>query len=126
VEEMTSVDSIGPKIAESVHSFFRKKSNLEMIQKLIDAGVNVEQEEREILSSQLEDKTVVITGTLNGYTRKEAKELVEKHGGKCTSSVSKNTDFLLAGSSPGSKYDKAQKLNIPILDEQEFKRIIGE
>lgn len=126
VEEMTSVDSIGPKIAESVHSFFRKKNNLQMIRKLIESGVNVEQEEREILSSKLEGKTVVITGTLNSFTRKEAKEKVEKHGGKCTSSVSKNTDFLLAGSSPGSKYDKAQKLNIPVLDEDEFKQIIGE
>lgn len=126
IETMTEINSIGPKIAESVEAFFKKEKNLELVRTLRDAGLSLEQEQTQLLSKKLEGKKIVLTGTLPNYTRKEAKELIEKHGGTTTSSVSNNTDYVLAGDSPGSKYDKAQKLNIEILDEDDFKQLIGE
>src|SRR6056297_288379 len=125
-EEMTAIDSIGPKIADSVSSFFSSEKNRKLIERLREAGLTFSYEKEEALSSVLEGKKVVLTGTLPTYSRKEAKTLIEKHGGKTTSSVSKNTDYLLAGDSPGSKYDKAVKLEIPILSENDFKELIGE
>lgn len=125
VDTMTDIDSIGPKIAESVVAFFQKEKNIELIRKLKDAGLTLEQEQTELISEKLEGKKIVLTGTLPTYTRKEAKELIEKHGGTTTSSVSKNTDYVLAGESPGSKLNKAQTLNVKILNEAEFKKLIG-
>jgi DNA ligase (NAD+) len=74
---------------------------------------------------KLAGKTFVLTGTLENYTRDEAKEIIENEGGKVTSSVTKRTSYVIAGESPGSKYDKAMKLDIPIIDENEFKVLIG-
>jgi DNA ligase (NAD+) len=125
-EDFTEVDSIGPKIAESVVAFFKRDKNRTLVEKLKQAGLQFENEKKEKLSAKLEDKKFVLTGTLPTLTRSEARELIEKHGGKTTSSVSKNTDYLLAGESPGSKYDKAEKLNIPILSESDFRNLIGE
>jgi DNA ligase (NAD+) len=125
-EEMTAIDSIGPKIAESVSSFFSSEKNRKLIERLREAELTFSYEKEETLSSVLDGKKVVLTGTLPTYSRKEAKDLIEKHGGKTTSSVSKNTDYLIAGDSPGSKYDKAVKLNIPILSENDFIELIGE
>jgi DNA ligase (NAD+) len=125
-ETMESIDSIGPKIAESVRAFFRNKKNIQLVERLKNAGLSFEPDEDEQVSSKLKDKKIVLTGTLSSYTRNEAKQIIEKHGGSTTSSVSKNTDFLLAGDSPGSKYDKAKKLNIKILDEKEFQQLVGE
>lgn len=125
-EEMTAIDSIGPKIAESVVSFFSSEKNRKLIERLRKAGLTFSYEKEETISSALEGKKLVLTGTLATYSRKEAKLMIEKHGGKTTSSVSKNTDYLLAGDSPGSKYDKATKLGIPILSENDFKELVGE
>ncbi len=126
VEIMTEINSIGPKIAESVAAFFEKEKNRNLIKKLKSAGLSMEQEQTELLSKTLDGKKIVLTGSLPTYTRKEAKELIEKHGGSTTSSVSKNTDYVLAGDSPGSKLDKAQDLGIEILNEDTFKKRIGE
>jgi DNA ligase (NAD+) len=125
-ETMVNIDSIGPKIAESVRAFFENEKNLEIVNKLRRAGLRFEQQKTEHISAKLEGKKIVLTGTLPNYSRNEAKSLIEKHGGTTTSSVSKNTDYLLAGDSPGSKYEKAQKQNIPIIDEAQFKELIGE
>ena len=125
-EAFTSVDSIGPKIAESVTAFFSHQKNRELIEKLRETGMQFKAEEKEQLSSALEGKKFVLTGTLPSMTRSEAKKLIEKHGGKTSSSVSKNTDYLLAGESPGSKYDKAERLGVPILSEEDFRELIGE
>ena len=125
-EEMTQVDSIGPKIAESVNLFFNHEKNLQLVEQLREAGLNFETSESEVVSNVLENKKFVLTGTLPTLTRKEASELIEKHGGKTSSSVSSNTDFILAGESAGGKLDKAQKLGIPILDEEKFMDMIGE
>lgn len=126
VETMTEINSIGPKIAESVVAFFNKEKNRDLIEQLKSAGLAMEQEQMELLSKVLDEKKIVLTGTLPTFTRKEAKELIEKHGGTTTSSVSSNTDFVLAGDSPGSKLDKAQDLGIEVLDEDTFKKLIGE
>lgn len=125
VEEMTAIDSIGPKIAESVHSFFSTEKNRKLIERLRQAGLTFTFEKENAVSSALQGKKIVLTGSLPTYTRKEAKTLIEKHGGKTTSSVSKNTDYLLAGESAGSKYNKAVKLNVPILSEEEFKKLLN-
>jgi DNA ligase (NAD+) len=126
VEKFTSVDSIGPKIAESVITFFSHQKNRDLIDQLREAGLQFQAEEKEQLSARLEGKKFVITGTLPSMSRSEVKKLIEKHGGKTTSSVSKNTDYLLSGDSPGSKFDKAEKLGVPILKEEDFMQLIGD
>ncbi len=123
-DELVSINSIGPKIADSVIAFFGNEKNKILVECLEKAGLNFTMEETENLSLKLKDKKFVLTGTLPTMSRNEAKELIELHGGSTTSSVSKNTDFLLAGDSPGSKYDKAAKLNIPILSEGDLKAMI--
>jgi DNA ligase (NAD+) len=125
-EELTAINSIGPAIAESVVKFFKNPKNKEIIEELREQGLTLEYEEEELSSRALEDKTFVLTGSLPSLTRKDAKALIEKHGGKATSSVSGNTDYLLAGENPGSKYQKAEKLDVEIIDEATFFEMIGE
>src|SRR6056297_103086 len=123
--DLEEVDAIGPKIADSVTSFFSIPKNLEIIDSLKNAGLQFEAEEDEQTSSILEGKTFVLTGSLPSLTRKEATEIIESHGGKTTSSVSSNTDYLLAGESAGSKLTKANEIGVPVLDESEFNEMIG-
>ena len=125
-ETMTEIDAIGPKIAESVYTFFRHDKNRRLVESLRDAGLQFEYKGNETVSERLEGKKFVLTGSLPNLTRKEASELIEKHGGTTTSSVSKNTDFVLAGESAGSKLDKARNLDIKIIDEEEFLEMINE
>jgi DNA ligase (NAD+) len=125
-ETMSEVDSIGPKIAESVVEFFNQQHNREIVASLRNHGLTFEMEEKERASQKLEGKKFVLTGSLPSLTRKEATTLIEKHGGTTTTSVSGNTDYLLAGDSPGSKYDKAKELNIPILDQDTFLDLLNE
>lgn len=124
VETMIEIDAIGPKIAESVHAFFKNHKNSSLVDRLKSYGLTFEAKEVNNQSTVLADKKFVLTGSLPSLTRKEATEIIEKHGGSTTSSVSKNTDYLLAGDSPGSKYSKAQELGIPILDEDDFRSLI--
>lgn len=125
-EELVSVDSIGPTIAESVRGFFRIEKNREIIGQLKEAGVKLTMEPRKVASGALLGKTLVLTGTLPTLSRKEATELIQQHGGKTSSSVSRNTDFVLAGENAGSKLDRAMQLGVPVLSEEEFFRLIGE
>ena len=125
MDELAEVDSIGPKIAGSVSSFFNKDQNRSVIESLKAAGLQFESNQEGPETSTLEGKTFVLTGSLPTLTRKEATDWIEKHGGKTSSSVSGNTDFLLAGESAGSKLAKAQKLNVPVIDEDEFNRLVG-
>lgn len=124
-EDLLAVDSIGPRIAESVIDFFENDTNKKIISRLKEAGLQFEAEEKELASNILEGKKIVITGTLPLLSRNEAKELIEKNGGKTSSSVSKNTDFVLAGESAGSKLTKAQDLGVEILDEEAFRSMIN-
>jgi len=125
IEDMVSIPEIGPKIATSVFEFFRHESNLKVIEKLRAAGVNFYMEPVEIKPEDkiLEGKIIVLTGKLENLTRSEAQSIIESLGGRVTSSVSKNTDFVVAGENPGTKYDQAQALGIKILHEDEFREL---
>jgi DNA ligase (NAD+) len=125
-EELTEVDAIGPRIAESVVKFFNNEKNKQIVARLQEQGLQFEREEEEQASSIFEDKKFVLTGSLPTYSRKEATELIEKHGGKTASSVSGNTDYVLAGESAGSKLDKAKELGVEILNEEKFRKMIRE
>ncbi|MGE5588778.1 MAG: NAD-dependent DNA ligase LigA [Clostridia bacterium] len=127
-EELTGVPDVGPKVAESVLSFFREPRNREILRRLAEAGVNMKETEKAVTprESPLAGKTVVLTGTLERFTRKEAEEAVLARGGHVSSSVSRKTDYVVVGKDPGSKYDKARELGVTILDEHEFEALLGE
>lgn len=125
-ERMVEVDSIGPRIAQSVRTFFNEDKNLEVIERLRSYGLEFAMQEQQHVSGTLKGKKFVLTGSLPRLTRKEATELIERHGGETSSSVSGNTDYLLAGESPGSKYDKAKTLGIPVLSEEDLFELTGE
>ena len=126
-EELVQVEDIGGKIAESIASFFRNPENLLMIERLKSYGVQLEKGENtdELLSNSLDGKTFLFTGKLSLFTRDEAEEMVEKHGGKNISAVSKNLNYLVVGEKAGSKLKKAQDIGtIEVLDEQQFLDLI--
>lgn len=123
-DELSEINEIGPKIAQSIVTYFQQEQNLKIIDKLREAGVNLESQTSNV-KKILEGKKIVVTGTLQEFTRKEAKEAITSLGGRVTSSVSKNTDYVVVGDNPGSKYDKAQELGVTILNESEFKELIN-
>jgi DNA ligase (NAD+) len=124
--ELTAVPEIGPKIAASVTAFFAGEQNRRVIEKLVQAGVNtVSEKEAAEAEKLLAGKTFVLTGALRGFTRQQAQELIEKLGGRVSSSVSRATDYVVVGEDPGSKYDKALALGIAVLDEGGFIKITG-
>jgi DNA ligase (NAD+) len=104
-----------------VVAYFGKAQNRRLIERLKDYSMNLEMQQRQPQSGKLEGKVLVLTGSLDAYTRAEAAEIIARHGGKTTSSVSGNTDILLAGYNPGSKYDKAADLGTEIWNESDFK-----
>jgi DNA ligase (NAD+) len=122
--ELEAIEGIGPRIAESVVEWFSRPLHIKIIEKLRRAGVRMKEERKE-KERVLEGKVFVITGTLPSMSREEAKELIERYGGKVTSSVSRRTDYLLVGESPGAtKYNKALSLGVPMIEEEELLRII--
>ncbi|MGB2870100.1 MAG: NAD-dependent DNA ligase LigA [Bacteroidota bacterium] len=124
-EELEVIQGIGPRIADSVVRFFEEGHNRRLVGRLRTAGVRMEEKQkRAVTGSPFSGKTLVLTGTLESMGREEAKQKIETLGGKVTSSVSKNTDFVVVGAEPGTKYEKAQKLGVPILDEKEFVKIL--
>jgi DNA ligase (NAD+) len=117
-EELEQVHEVGPKLAESIHQFFREKQNRDLIERLRRQGLKLEAAIQKHRPEQVfAGKTFVVTGTLEGMTREEATEFIERHGGRVTSSVSKKTNFVLAGKDPGSKLEKARQLGVEIIDE---------
>ena len=119
VEALTALDQIGALIAQEVVGFFASDTNRAQLRRLAELGLDMRSErEAQALEQTLAGKTFVLTGTLPTYSRDEAKALIEARGGKVTGSVSKKTSYLVAGEKPGSKYDKAVSLGIPVLDEQ--------
>jgi DNA ligase (NAD+) len=125
-EELASVKGFGPKRAESIYKFFHSPAGEKLVKDLRDAGVKLTEEVRaKVTTGPLAGKTVVVTGTLQNYGRKEIEDVIKLHGGKATSSVSKNTDYVVVGDSPGSKADKARQLGVPVLTEDEFEKLIG-
>lgn len=124
-EDLEAIYAIGQVISESVVAFFKQESSKKLIKKLEAAGVNTKEDERKVAKkTPLTDKTVVFTGELESFSRAEAEDLLRKHSGKASSNVSKETDFVVAGRNPGSKYDRAKKLGVKIIDEKEFMEMI--
>jgi DNA ligase (NAD+) len=124
-EDLEAVPEVGPKVAAAIVEFFSEPANRQLIKKLHKAGVNPTAEKREVKSQKLAGKSFVFTGGLANRSREEAGELVQQHGGKVSGSVSKKTDYVVVGTDPGSKYDKAKELGVPVLTESEFEKLIG-
>ena len=123
MEELIAVDDVGPRVAESVIGFFNEKENIKLVEALFDNGVKI-QKIQEAKSNIFEGKTFVFTGTLGKMTRDEAQDLARSLGGEISGSVSKNTSYVVAGESAGSKLDKARVLGVEILTEDQFLKII--
>lgn len=124
-EDVASIDGIGPKIAASVHDFFSVRKNVEVLERLREAGVSLEEEVGEPERPQtLAGLTFVLTGSLQGFTRDQAGEQLKALGAKVAGSVSKKTSFVVAGEAAGSKLVKAQELGVPVLDEEALVRVL--
>jgi DNA ligase (NAD+) len=123
-EDISRIHEIGAVMAESVTEFFRQEGTKKLIAKLKKAGVNMSEPRKKSVAQPLAGKTFVLTGELKGFSRNEAERLIRELGGNASSSVSSNTDFVISGESPGSKYDKAKKLGVKIIDEKQFKEMI--
>lgn len=120
LEELTAVDEIGPRIAESVRAWFVNTDNQDLVRRLGAAGVDLTAEKKIAEETSFSGEIVVLTGRLETMSRKEAQRAVESRGGKCTGSVTGKTTLVVAGTEPGSKYEKAQALGTPIISEEEF------
>ena len=124
IEEYNNIYEIGEIMAQSLVKFFESEQTKDLINRLKEAGVNTESEKQNVIDNRFEGKTFVLTGTLPTLSRNEATEIIEKFGGKASSSVSKKTDYVLAGEEAGSKLIKAEELGIKIISEEDFKEMI--
>jgi DNA ligase (NAD+) len=125
IEDFEQIFEIGPEIAESVYSFFKEENNLEEIEQMRSFGVKAISEITAKKRGTLQGKTFLFTGGLSDFSRDEAKRIVEELGGRAISSISKKIDYVVVGKNPGSKYEKAKKLNLECIDEKKFKQIMG-
>ena len=127
-DALQQVPDVGPVVASRIQAFFAEKHNQEVVRKLLDSGVTWDESEPEPESAggKLTGKTFVLTGTLSGMTRNEAKDRIQALGGKVAGSVSKKTDFLVAGDKAGSKLTKAQNLGVEVLTEQALEKLLGD
>jgi DNA ligase (NAD+) len=123
-EELERVHEIGPRVAEAVYDFFRNQKNLLTLHKLEQAGLTFTATKKKI-SNLLGGRTFVLTGTLSGMTREEAKEKIEAAGGRVSGSVSKKTSFVIAGDDAGSKLDKAKQLGVAVIDEDALRKLLA-
>ena len=120
LEELIEIGGIGPKIAQSIIEFFKTSESKAIINKIKKAGITSHAKQIKVKNSKLTGKTLVITGTLESMTRNKAEELIKNSGGRISSSISKNTDYLIVGAEPGSKLKKAKELEVSVISEQEF------
>ena len=123
-ESLSMIEDIGEVVANSIKEFFEQEQTLDLINRLKSSGVNTKVIEDENIDNRFDGKTFVLTGSLEKYTREEAGNIIEKFGGKTSSSVSKKTDYVLAGEEAGSKLTKAQSLGVKIISEEEFEELI--
>lgn len=123
-EELLELENVGDITAEAIVNWFNDESNLSEMEKLLAAGVQPKTQEKSVISSIFEGQFVVLTGTLQDFKRSEAQKIIEENGGECQSSVTSKTTLVVAGESAGSKLDKAKKLGLKIIDEEEFKAMI--
>lgn len=126
LEDLSNQNDVGKITAKSIYEFFRQEQTIDLINKLKAAGVNTILLEEVTSDNRFEGKTFVLTGTLEKYTRDEASDIIEKFGGKTSSSVSKKTSYVLAGQEAGSKLIKAQNLGVEIITEQQFEEMVKE
>ncbi len=124
LDSLQEIPDVGPKVAESIHSWFRESRNVKLLEKLNDVGVRIQSDKRQATSDKLKGLTFVLTGTLPSMTREEAKEKIRAQGGEISESVSKKTTYVVAGDEPGSKVDKAKQLGVKTLAEDEFLRLL--
>jgi DNA ligase (NAD+) len=122
-EELQQVEEVGPRIAKSIVEFFAEPRNRELVEELRAAGLTLKGKKKE-RGTKLAGKTFVLTGELKNYTRDQAKDLIERAGGKVTTSVSKNTDYVIAGPGAGSKMDKAKELGVAVIDENAMEGLL--
>jgi DNA ligase (NAD+) len=125
LEEINSIYDFGEVMAKSAYEWFHDKNNLKLLDELADAGVKVKSLKLNAKNLKLAEKTFILTGSLNRLTRDQAKAKIRELGGDISSSVSKNTDYVVAGDEPGSKFEKAKKLGVKIINEEEFLKIIS-
>jgi len=125
-EELVAVDGVGPTIANAVQEWFTVDWHREIVDKWRAAGVRMEDERDASIERNLKGMSIVVTGSLQGYSRDEAKEAILVRGGKAAGSVSKKTAFVVIGDAPGTKAAKAEALGVPILDEDGFRRLLEE
>jgi len=123
-QALTDVTEVGPKVAASIVEFFSERANQKVIERLRAVGIDPQHARQEAISNRLAGQSFVFTGTLARRSREEAAQLVGSHGGKVVSSVSKNTDYVVVGADPGSKYDKAKTLGVRTLTEDEFDALL--
>ena len=121
-EELTQIHGLGEKTAEAIATFFATEENIELINKLKDIGIQTKEAKKE---GHLTGKKFVFTGGLESLSRPDASDLVMKNGGIVSSAIGKDIDYVVVGTDPGSKYKKAKKLGLVIIDENEFKKIVG-
>ena len=124
LEDLKETDDVGEIMAESLYNFFKEEQTKDLILKLRDAGVNFVQEDEEGADNRFDGQIFVLTGALDKYSRKDAEEIIEKFGGKTSSSVSKKTSYVLAGEDSGSKLTKARDLGVTVISEAEFDEMI--
>src|SRR5262249_55085669 len=123
-EDFESIDEVGSIIAASIHQFFQSSANRRLIEELRKIGLNMKSSRKPASKDlTLASKTFVVTGTMERRSRQELEAFIKKHGGRATSSVSKNTDYVVAGADPGSKLDKARDLEIPVISEEELEKM---
>jgi DNA ligase (NAD+) len=125
VEELEEVGEVGPKVAQSIADFFSESANRKLVERLKDEGLNMTEKRAAPLDTRFAGRTFVFTGALAKRSRDESGAEVTRHGGKVTSSVSKQTDYVVVGAEPGSKYDKARSLGVTILNEDEFDDLLA-
>jgi DNA ligase (NAD+) len=124
VEELQNVDEVGPRIAASIAEFFSIPANRKLVERLREAKLTLTGEKKQ-RGTKLAGKTFVLTGTLPRFTRDEAKKMIEDAGGKVTGSVTRKTDYVVAGSDAGSKLDKARELGVAVIDEKQMEELAG-
>jgi len=124
-EELANIDQIGPTMAESVYEYFRNPDNRAVIDHLLAVGLRPQQPKaRPQREGKLQGKTIVVTGTLENFTRQQIEQAIRQAGAKPSGSVSKKTDYMLAGENPGSKLDKARELGVEVINEKEFLELL--
>jgi DNA ligase (NAD+) len=123
-EELDAIEQVGEKLAVEIYEYFHDERNIAIIKELLSAGVKPELPQKKKAEGKLAGKTIVVTGTLQNFTRQQIEEAIRNAGAKASSSVSKSTDFVLAGDSPGSKLDKARQLGVKVITEKEFEAML--